>query len=156
MVQNCEVTLYADDTVLYTSNRDFNASIRNLQEDINSLALWCTTNDIKANTDKTKVMVFGSKCTLAKVQPFEIKFVDALLQSVTTYKYLGVTLDDQLNYNLHVTRIIDSVTNKLKQFQRMRSFLSSKAAIMVNKGMILPILEYGNIFFYPTSTVNRK
>ena len=50
-VKNCEVALYADDTVLFTANRDFGVSINSLQEDINALAGWCCNNDIRANTD---------------------------------------------------------------------------------------------------------
>ena len=115
-MKHCKLALYADDTVLYTSHGDFALSIKNLQKDINSLAGWCTVNGIKANTDKTKVMVFGSKCSLVKSPPFEIKFGDIPLQLVSSYKYLGINLDAQLNNNLHVNKVICSVTNKLKQF----------------------------------------
>ena len=156
IVNNCKLALYADDTVLYTSHGDFGVSIRNLQEDIDSLADWCIANGIKANTEKTKVMVFGSKCCLAKLPLFEIKFGDVTLQTVSSYKYLGLTLDAQLNYNLHVNRVIRSVSDKLKQFQRLRSFLNTRAALLVYKGMILPILEYGDIFFSAASAENRR
>ena len=156
IVKHCKLAMYADDTVLYISRKNFDVSVKNLQEDINSIALWCQTNGITANTDKTKVMVFGSKCTLVKLPNFEVKFGDAPLQAVSSYKYLGLTLGSQLNYNLHVSKIIGSVTGKLKQFQRMRSFLNNKAALMVYKGMILPILEYGDVFLHAASVENRK
>ena len=78
------------------------------------------------------------------------------LQIVNSYKYLGITLDQKLNYNLHVSRIISSVSAKLKQFQRMRSFLSVKAAILVYKGTILPLLEYGDVFLNAATVENRK
>ena len=131
---------------------DFPGSPSCLQEDIDSRV----QNGIKANTEKTKVMVFGSKCGLVKVPPFEIKFGDVILQKVSSYKYLGITLDPQLSYNIHVNKVIHLVSSKLKQFQRMRSFLNTKAAMMVYKGMILPILEYGDVFFSATSTENRR
>ena len=155
-IKHCKLAMYADDTVIYTSHINFNVAVANLQHDINLLADWCTTNGIKANTDKTKVMVFGSQCSLAKTPPFEIKFGDVLLQKVSSYKYLGLTLDAQLNYNLHVNGIIRSVSSKLKQFRRMRSFLNTRAALMIYKGTILPILEYGDIFFSATSAENRR
>ena len=71
-------------------------------------------------------------------------------------KYLGVTLDEHLNYNLHVKKLINSVTAKLKQFRRMRSFLNTKAAILVYKCMLLPMLEYGDVFLSATSAINKK
>ena len=42
------------------------------------------------------------------------------------------------------------------RFRRMRSFLNTKAALLVYKGMMLPVLEYGDIFLLGTSVDNRK
>ena len=39
------------------------------------------------------MMIFGSDCTLKKLPPFEIKYGNVPLQAVTSYKYLGLTLD---------------------------------------------------------------
>ena len=158
IVKNCKFALYADDTVLYISEKDIEVSIRKLQEDIDALSTWCAKNGIMANTDKTKVMLFGTKNNLSKIpiDELDLKFGGVSLQAVKTYTYLGMTLDNQLNYNLHVNKIIKSVTSKLNQFRKMRQFLTSKAAIMVYKGMMLPILEYGDIFMTGTSAANKK
>ena len=91
IVKKCGVALYADDTVLYTANDNFVNSISKLQEDMNSLNDWCTRNGIKANTDKTKVMVLGTPKMLEKLPKFDIDNVP--LQVVSMYKYLGITLD---------------------------------------------------------------
>ena len=116
-----------------------------MQTDLNALSQWCKNNGIIANTEKSKVMVFGSPTNLKKLPSFEVKLDGAPLQIVSSYKYLGITLDQGLNYNLHSNRIVSSVSGKLKQFQRMRSFLSVKAALLVYKGTILPLLEYGDL-----------
>ena len=47
-------------------------------------------------------------------------------------------------------------SSKLKQFQRMRSFLNVKAAVLVYKSMLLPILEYGDVFLSAASAADRK
>ena len=156
IVKNCEIALYADDTVLFTANNDFARSVANLQSDLVSLNRWCESNGIKANTDKTKVMVFGSALETNKLPQFDILLDKVPLQVVSTYKYLGVNLDNQLTYNLHVNKLVKSVSAKLKQFQRMRVFLNKKAAVMVYKNMLLPILEYGDIFLSATSNVNKR
>ena len=145
-------------TLLYISEKDINVSVEKLQEDINALSAWCLSNGIMANTDKTKVMVFGTKHNLASTNEADlgIRFGDVPLQIVKSYTYLGLTLDNQLNYNLHVNKIITSVTSKLNQFRRMRKFLTTKAAIMVYKGMLLPLIEYGYIFLTGTSVANKN
>ena len=155
-VKNCKVALYADDTVLYTACNNFQNSVNNMQRDIDSISTWCYENGISANTEKTKVMVFGSSHSLKSVPEFEILFDEVPLKTALSYKYLGVTLDNQLNFNLHVNKLIASVSAKLKQFQRMRSFLNVKAALLVYKSMMLPVLEYGDIFLSATTLKNRK
>ena len=75
---------------------------------------------------------------------------------MSQYEYLGVMLDGQLNYNMHVQKVISNVTAKLKQFRRMRIFLSTQAANLVYTNRILPILEYGGIFMVGTNVTNRK
>ena len=38
----------------------------------------------------------------------------------------------------------------------MRNFLTTKAAVMVYKGILLPILEYGDVFLSGASLTDRK
>ena len=65
-VKHCEMALYADVTVLFTANKNIGKYVHLMQQDINTLSGWCISNGIKANTDKIKVMVFGSANTLKK------------------------------------------------------------------------------------------
>ena len=55
-----------------------------------------------------------------------------------------------------MNKLIGTATAKLKQFQRMRNFLDVKAALLVYKSMLLPILEYGDILLTATLNVNKK
>ena len=64
IIKNCEIVMYADDTILYISHKNYKSSFKGLQEDLNSLSKWCIENNIMANTDKTKILTFGSSGTL--------------------------------------------------------------------------------------------
>ena len=156
LFEHCKFALYADDTVLYSACDKFEDSVSNLQRDITLLTSWCAVNGLTVNTSKSKVMVFGSKSTVSKLPPFEILCNHIPLLRVTSYNYLGVTLYYQLNYNLHIKKLISSMLAKLKQFQRIWSFLTVKAAVMMYKNMLLPIIEYGDVFLSATSAINRK
>ena len=156
VIKHCKIALYADDTVLYIGGADYEKIRSKMQQDVNALCQWCTVNGISMNVEKTKLMMFGNPIRLGKLPSPEIEVDDLLLKMVSHYKYLGMTLDTQLNYNKHVQKIIANVTGKLKQFRRMRSFLNTSAATMVYKNMILPLMEYGDIFLTGTSLTNRK
>ena len=107
------------------------------------------------NVDKTKYMVFGSKCMLTKIRDFDLKVNGQPLERVTSYHYLGVTLDPSLTFDKHITKLIGKVSDKVMQLKRMRMFLSSEAAVLVYKNMILPMIEYGDIFLTAASKENR-
>ena len=151
-IKHCKVALYADDTVIYTASNNFDRSVFYMQQDIDSILDWCNTNKIFVNTDKIKVMVLGSETVISRLLPYTIKLGDTPLKNVNSYKYLGC----HLNYNLHVNKLVASASSKLKQFQRMRSLLNTRAALLVYKSMLLPILEYGDVFLYAATVKNRK
>ena len=120
------------------------------------LSDWCQVNGISVNVEKTKLMTFGRPKMIENLQPYEVTFQETPIQAVASYKYLGMTLDNQLNYKLHVKKIISNVSGKLKQFRRMRSFLDTRAAVLVYKSLLFPLLEYGDIFLSPITAKNRK
>ena len=72
--KKCGMALYADDTVLYTATNNFPDAVANLQHDINNLWVWCLDNGRRVNSDKSEVMVFGSKAAVEKLPQFEIVF----------------------------------------------------------------------------------
>ena len=158
VIKKCHVALYADDTVLYSSCKKLRTARQQMQADLNALQRWCIQNGIYANATKTKFMVFGSKMTLANVEKEGIKLTinSQQIDRVHSYSYLGILLDEQLNYELHALSTINKVKAKVSQLRLMRRFLNQQAALLVYKNMILPILEYGNVFFSALSILTRK
>ena len=130
-VKSCNMALYADDTVLYTANPTFDTSIVKMRSDMQALSNWCGINGIRMNLDKTKIMLFGNSKRLKALPKVNLEVDGVTIQTVTSYKYLGVTLDSQLNFAKHVKKTLSGASLKLKQFCRMRSFLNTKAATLV-------------------------
>ena len=153
--KKCGFVFYADDTVLYSTYTTFELARKNMQKNLNALTKWCSTNGIYMNVDKTKCMVFGNKYTLTKVKKFELKVNGKPIKQVASYNYLGILLDPGLTFERHVNQIVSKVSNKVSQLRRMRKFLNVDAAVLVYKNMILPILEYGDVFLTAASKDNR-
>ena len=101
-------------------------------------------------------MVFGSKSKLADARDLSLTIENTNLERAVNYTYLGITLDEQLNYEQHAGNTIRRVSDKIYQLRKLRSFLNNKAALLVYKNMILPILEYGDVFFSSTILKTRK
>ena len=60
-IDECNIKLYADDTVLYQSGVNSEAAATKLQQSVNMFANWCETNSLTINISKTKTMAFGSR-----------------------------------------------------------------------------------------------
>ena len=155
-IKNNGFTFYADDTVLYSKKRSLEESRVDLQKDLDGLANWCVDNEIYINIDKTKAMFFGSRAKIESSPLPDFFIGDTAIQRAQTYTYLGIKLDEQLTLETHANSVIQRVSNRIYQLSKIRSYVTQKAALLIYKNMILPILEYGDIFLHSASQRVRK
>ena len=105
---------------------------------------------------RTKYLLFGSSGNLSKASELNITEEQNKLERASTYTYLGVTLDEKLNYETHMNQVIKRVSDKLYQLRKIRYFLTTKAALLVYKNMILPMLEYEDVFAVSATLETRE
>ena len=105
-ISQCKTLLYADDTILLSSHQDVGIATTQLQNDLTKLDTWCFDNKLSINYKKTKTMIFGPRHLTKKttIDPFYMK--QHRLEMVDHYKYLGITLDKHLTFNLHLSNVI--------------------------------------------------
>ena len=156
IIQNSGFTFYADDTVIYSKKKTLTQAGQDLQTDLDNLSNWCVDNEIYINSEKSKVMFFGSKARIETSTLPDFNIGGTTLQRAKTYTYLGIKLDEQLSLETHANSLISKVSNKIYHLSKIRSFITKKAAILIYKNMILPILEYGDIFLHSASQKIRK
>ena len=155
-INNSSFTFYADDTVLYSKKKLIGQAGTDLQKDLTSLSEWCTENQIFINPQKTKAMFFGSKAKINSVELPVFNINDTVIDRTKSYTYLGIKLDEQLTLETHATALITRVSNRIYQLTKIRPFITKKAALMIYKNMILPILEYGDVFIHSAPQKVRK
>ena len=83
---------------------------------------------------------------MCKYKPRPLILNNEPLQYVDSYKYLGVTLDNHLTYNTHLNNTIKITAYKLHQLGMIRRYITEGAALQIYKTMVLPYLDYGDIF----------
>ena len=73
------------------------------------------------------------------------------------YKYLGVTTDEILSFRAHLNNTIkEIVAHKKIVMNKIRNYITENAAVKICKAMILPYLDYGDIFFVNANSVQLK
>ena len=138
-IVNCGIVLYADDTVIYHQNKTC------LQDNLKTIAKWCNANLLTINVKKSHWMKM-KVCTDQEedLQQPKFKICGSELTKVDVYKYLGLHIDSSLNFQNHHKKMISNVNSKLLHFRRIRSLINQKAALLIYKCTILPVMEYAD------------
>lgn len=116
----CKFLLFADDLkIFHPIKSPLDCEV--LRRDLLALSNWCQTNRLLLNISKCKVMSFSN----SKNQISEPYFIDnVLLESVTSFKDLGVTFDNKLKFDKHVDRITNKSLQLLGFIRRMTTDFS--------------------------------
>ena len=57
VLKHCKLTMYADDTTLYSCGVDNRVLQRKIQEDLYRISVWLAQNKLSLNIDKTHFMI---------------------------------------------------------------------------------------------------
>ena len=135
---NLTILLYADDIVLLAPSPE------KLQHQIDYVHQWCKKWRMKINSDKTQIVHF--RPTRQQRSSFVWKFGDDILQTVSTYRYLGVFLHEHLDFKIMAdamsnaaSRALGSLRYKLNNLKECRYDTITKLYL----SCIVPILDYG-------------
>ena len=154
-ITHCKSTYYADDTVIYATGKNLKQVFSKVQKDLGNLEDWCSANGIHINTNKTKYVLFNNSSRLNS-DAHTLTFKGKLLERQTQFNYLGVILDEHLTFENQIKSTINKVSAKISQLKKLRRFLNTRASLLVYKNMILPILEYGDIYMSSSTVAYRK
>ena len=146
-IENCETYLYADDTVLVANEPDIYTAHLHLQHDLDNVANWCKGNKLSINVKQKKSMLLGTRSMVKNHNPPKLKIQDVDLDYVFQYKYLGVIIDEILSFRAHLNNTIKLVAHKISLLNKLRFYITEEAATRIYKTMILPYMDYGDIFF---------
>ena len=159
-VKHCRIIKYADDTVIYVSEKELRTVKSKLEEDLTTISEWMIENKLIINLEKfkTEAMLFGTSQKLSRnKEDFEIKFCDQNLFITSSYKYLGIKLDQSLTFNEHFHELYNKAIGRLKLLHRLRVNLTIKSAKTIYQSMIQSLYLYCTISTpIPNNTYLRK
>ena len=101
--------MYADDTQLWHTfdKNNFQTAMNVINEDLKILYKLSIKHSFKLNPHKSKVLLFGKKSDCINISDqFYIQINDQKIKTSTNAKNLGVTMDQSLRYQQHVTNCL--------------------------------------------------
>ena len=153
---NCELLLYADDSVLFFTHKDLEVINMQLNQDFNSLCDWFVDNKLSIHfgEEKTKSILFATKNKLKNLNQLHIQYADIKIKPYTKVTYLGCILDENLSGESMATKVIGKINGRLKFIYRKNTFLTSTLRRLLCNALIQPHFDYACSAWYPN--LNKK
>jgi hypothetical protein len=150
IINDCGIDrqLFADDTGVYNSfspdEKSLATGVKKLEDCCLKIKNWMSLNKLKLNDEKTEAIVCGKPSSLQKIATPTISIGDHEIKASVAVKNLGLTFDDELSFHDHVSSVVQVCNYKLRQFGRIRPFLTYEAAKTVAVALIQSKLDYCN------------
>ena len=122
-----EVANYADDCTSYDVNESIESVIHRLGEDPIILFQWYENNYLKANPHKWHLLLsqIGDELSM--------NIGNQIISNSDSGKLLGVTFDNKLSFDIHITKLCKTAEQKLHALARISNLMSlEKRKLLMN------------------------
>ncbi len=106
---------------------------------------------LSLNTQKTKCMFFGTSQKLAQARPPLVHLDNTEIESVSSYKYLGLVLDPKLKFDAHVDYLSKKVWPKISTLRRIRQYVTTPTSLYLYQSLIEPCFTFNDYIYDPMS-----
>lgn len=142
--------LYADDTIILSSNNNINKLIIDIKISLQNLETYCCKNKLILNIEKCKYIIINNKMNYDFKE--HIKINNKIIEKVQSYKYLGFTIDDRLNFNIQINHIKNKLTTCIAVLDHCRLFLPSSCLLLIYYSIGLSYINYYKCILFPLSS----
>ena len=124
--KNSDFANYADGTTPYIVGDNTTEALTNLFSLAQKLFTWFANNNMKMNHDKCHLL-------LSTQESFNIQIAYFTIKSSQAKKLLGINLDKNLKFDIHVESICHKANRKLNAFARIKNYMElPKRPILMN------------------------
>ena len=120
--------------------------MQRLQEDIDKLRCWARKCCMRFQPVKCNMMSVTRKRSKAR---YQYKLEGSVLSWVKSVKYLGVTISEDLRWNVHIGNTCSKAYRTLGLLRRNLSGCPPSVRETAYKGFIRPVLEYASVVWDP-------
>ena len=132
--------LFADDTTLIDSDHNLTTLITRFNSELVNIVNWLNANRLSLNIDKTNFMIFRPK-NKDDANP-GIIINGTRINQVHKAKFLGVFIDDKLNWSDHIKYVTQKISKGIGIIVKARKYFNKETLNNLYNTMILPFISY--------------
>ena len=142
---SCKLNLYTDGTVIYFYDKYPLTVQSTINREFVNMDKWISRNRMKVNYDKTSSMFTGNRHMARQCNRLDIIINGHLINQVKFLKYLGVYIDAELKWDVHVNHLCKKVGRIVSFLRRLGKYINRRNLKLINKTVILSYLEYAEM-----------
>ena len=131
---------FADDTTLYIGHYNMKYLKFMIETDLENISDWFRANKLTLNVAKTNCLVFGKKSPELTTA---LSINGEQMHVTNTTKFLGVWIDNNLNWNHHLEHLKNRLKSRLCMLRRGINMLTTHAKKILYHAQIESLLTYG-------------
>ena len=131
----CNIINYADDNSPFACENSIKEVIKTLAENTKYIIQWVKNNFLKINPEKSHVL-------LSSNTEMVVNIISESIVSTPSQKLLGITIDNELKFDIHVRNLCNKANLKLHALSRISRFLSTDKLRIIMKAFVLSQFNY--------------
>ena len=141
---NMNSWLFADDTSLGVSANSYEVLENRLNIEMNKVQNWLFTNKLSVHYGKKTQYILFIPQSRAKEKPesFTLKMANNVIQQTKIYKYLGILIDEHLNWKPQIDRLCSKLSSVCGILSKVRHYLDRNSLMMIYNSLVDSRLRY--------------
>ena len=131
--------LFADDTNILCSDSNITRLSERVCEVLATLDSWFAINKLSLNITKTNFMLFGKRLLNTDIV---IRIRNVIIERVRVAKFLGVHIDELLNWNCHIKYVKSKLAKSSAILYRCSQFINRTTMYILYCALFLPYITY--------------
>ena len=137
--------------------------VKMVNRELKQLKKWLDTNKLSLNIDKTNYIIFHSKSKKLPSEPL-IKIGKKHIKRVKFVKFLGLLLDENLDWKYHLNELSKKLARTCGIFFKIRYLLPSDVLLCLYNALFMSFLQYGitvwgqthNLYLDPVTKLQKR
>ena len=142
-VENSDIASYADDNTPYSTAEQTDVVINNLEKESKMLLQWLKSNYLKANPDKFRLLLNNKFTNLYAM------INNHVINNSEQMKLLRITLDNDLTFNMHVSKLCKKASQKVHALSRVCHYMTISQRRIIMKAFIESQFGYCPLVWMP-------
>jgi hypothetical protein len=126
--------LFTDDTNIFYADDNIDILKRNMEIELQKLVTRFKTNKLTLNLEKTNFIIFGPHCN----NDINLRIDNQSISKVEYTKFLGIFIDQNLNWSFHIEHICNKIIKNLSTIYRTKHKLTKTALRHLYNSLIDP------------------